>query len=187
MEIIDLSKIRQARAENQAEAAVRDMVEEFRMRVQSALRFDDGRTIDLRSALFLLTRYWGTSETKEPVPDDLELLRLEIEGLEEERDYWAEEVNLAKTRHAMLCCPFAELDILEHPEGVRAWVEMIGFAHHHEFHLRLRQCGRNGRPVKKGRSLHVFGTFDAQSWRKVGRVSEKKAAWLGWRPFEDRL
>lgn len=150
MEIIDLGKIRRAREETLAEAAARDMVEDFRLRLQGTLRFTNGSLIDLRSALSLLTRYWGTSESSQPIPDDLDLLGQEIEALEEERDYWSNEVFIAKTRRATLCCPFSELDILQHLDGVRAWVEMIGWAHHCEYHLWVRQCGKTGRPVKKG-------------------------------------
>ncbi|MFH1035613.1 MAG: hypothetical protein V1806_13980 [Pseudomonadota bacterium] len=183
MKVVDLDHYRQGRYQDPVEAVACALVEDFRRLLQGTLCWDDGRLIDLRTALGLLAHHWGASDVPRPASNDLEGLRHVVEVLQEENNYWEDELLDARDKLAALECPLKELDIVKNQDGERGWVFWVEWGPDN-YKVCLKECGKSGRPIIKGRFTQLSGPAEVADWRKVGRVSEAQALKLGWEPPE---
>ena len=182
MKIIDLDQFRHDRQLDQAPYVVRDLVEDFRRRLQDTVCLQDGEIVDLRAAMKLLTWYWGNSDGQRPEPDGIKALRQEVESLQDERDYWDHELRRTRDELAILECPFQELDILEHRSGAKGWVFRVHGGRDGGYIAQVRECDKSGRPLNNEGFWKLVTAEDAAAWRQVGKLPEAEAKKLAWMP-----
>jgi hypothetical protein len=179
MKVINLNHFRRDRREEQIENLARSIVGDFQHAITDAFLLPCGSPVGLLSAQRILCRFWEFADENDPKVRDVRAQRHEVAVLEDEERVLSQELFLARRRLALLECPFAERDIIEHQTGFRGWVAAVDWARE-GFLVQVGRLSELGRPIKGDNRIHLWGPPDVLGWRKVGEVSPARAAAAGW-------
>lgn len=165
--------------EDQAAVIARSLVQSFQHELQSTFVLADGSQMNLLNAKRVLCRYWEFEDQLQQAQSEHTAQMHEVAVLEEEERFISCELFLARRKLALLQCPFAELDIVEHRSGLRGWVAAVDWAEE-GFLAQVDELGRQDHPLRTDNLLYLWGSTDTLGWRKTGAVSMLKALNAGW-------
>lgn len=180
MKLISFPQVRRQQREDETVGLARSLVQSFQRNLTNTFVLADGSPMNLLNAQRILCRYWEFEDQLQRVQSEYASQRAEVSVLEEEERFVSCELFLARRKLALLECPYAELDLIEHSlSGLRGWVAAVDWAQE-GFLMQVGPVGVQDQPRLNENMLYLWGPADCLGWTKLGRVSMVKALKAGW-------
>lgn len=179
MKLLSFPRKRPEPREDQTTAIARALVQSFQHQLQDTFVLADGGRMNLLNAKRILCRYWEFEDQLQQAQAEHTTQLHEVAVLEEEERFISCELFMARRKLALLECPFAELDIVEHSSGLRGWVVAVDWASE-GFLAQVDELDRWDQPRRTDNVLYLWGPTDTLGWRSLGAVSSLKAIAAGW-------
>jgi hypothetical protein len=179
MKVLSFPRKRREPREEQTATIARALVQSFQQKLHNTFVLADGGRMNLLNAQRILCRYWEFEDQLQQAQAEHTAQLHEVAVLEDEERFISCELFLARRKLALLECPFAELDLVEHSSGLRGWVVAVDWAPE-GFLAQVDELGRQDQPLRTDNVLYLWGPTATLGWRKQGAVSLLKAINAGW-------